>query len=257
MSSSKNKGIIGLIVLIVVVLVVVVVYGYNRAPDGINQNSSNNNINGSDTITIEGPAVNVTPENFDLGTVIYGEVAEHTFVVKNLGDEPLEILRLSTSCGCTKATIAEEDKVIAPGQSVDMLVTFDPAVHKDDTDLGDLTRIVYLKTNDPENSEVEVEINAYVIKAEQIKSITVTAKQWSFEPNPIVVKKGDYVKLEITSVDVSHGFVLPDFNIDEMLQPGKKVIVEFLADKTGTFSFFCSVLCGGGHSDMRGQLIIK
>jgi len=162
----KNKGAIGLIVLIAVILVVVVVYGYNKAPSGTKQNSSNNNININEPgiPTIEGPAVNVTPDSYDLGTVIYGEVAKHAFAVKNIGNEPLEILRLSTSCGCTKATIAEDDKIIAPGQSVDMLVTFDPAVHKDDTDLGDLTRIVYIKTNDPKNPEVEVEITANVIK---------------------------------------------------------------------------------------------
>ena len=63
--------------------------------------------------------------------------------------------------------MAKEDKVIAPGQSANLLVTFDPAVHKDDSDLGDLIRIIYVRTNDPENSEVEVEITAKVVKNNQ------------------------------------------------------------------------------------------
>lgn len=158
----KNKGIIGLIVLIAVILLIIVVYGYAKVPEGTSQDFSNNN--GSGISVIKGPAIEAAPDSHDFGTVIYGDVAEHTFIVKNLGDEPLEILRLSTSCGCTNATIAEEDKIIAPGQSVDMLVTFDPAVHKDDSDLGYVTRIVYIKTNDPANPEVEVEITAKVIK---------------------------------------------------------------------------------------------
>jgi len=155
-----------LIFAIILVLGGAILYGYLKTPD---QGSLNNNLGirgpgiPADE-TSKGPIIEVTPSSYDLGTVIYGEVAEHTFVVKNLGSQPLEILRLSTSCGCTKATIAEEDKVIAPGQSVDMLVTFDPAVHKDDMDLGDITRVVYIRTNDPKNPETEVEITAKVIK---------------------------------------------------------------------------------------------
>jgi len=158
----KNKIVISLIV-IVVILVGVIVYGYNQAPAGTNQDN-NININQTGNPISKGPLIEVTPTSYDLGIVIYGEVASHTFSVKNAGTEPLEILRLSTSCGCTKAMIAEEDKIIAPGQSVDMLVTFDPAVHEDDSDLGDIIRVVYIRTNDPKNPETEVEITANVIK---------------------------------------------------------------------------------------------
>lgn len=258
----SNKSILILIIAIIVILSGIVFYIYNKTSD---QTSDNNiNIDETEEVVIKGPAINITPERYDLGTVVYGEVASHTFVVKNLGDQPLEILKLSTSCGCTEATIAEENKIIASGQSVDMLVTFDSAVHKDDSDLGDVIRTVYIETNDPKNPEVEVEIIANVIKEEQsvikkeqLKVISITAKQWSFDPNPIKVKKGDLVRLEITSIDVAHGFALPDFNIDEVLEPGKKVSVEFLADKTGSFPFFCSISCGRGHYDMSGMLIVE
>ncbi len=39
----------------------------------------------------------------------------HTFVVKNIGDTPLKILRVKPTCGCTKA--GEHPKEIAPGKS--------------------------------------------------------------------------------------------------------------------------------------------
>ena len=68
---------------------------------------------------------------------------------------------------------------------------------------------------------------------------------------------GDLVKLNITSVDVTHGFALPDFGVNSNLEPGKTVPVEFTADKTGEFSFFCNVYCGEGHKDMKGTLIVK
>lgn len=90
-----------------------------------------------------------------------------------------------------------------------------------------------------------------------IKEIEVTAKKWEFTPNPIEVSKGDRVRLKITSIDVAHGFALPDFGVSQRLEPGKTEIVEFTADKEGSFSFFCNVFCGSGHSTMRGTLIVK
>lgn len=89
------------------------------------------------------------------------------------------------------------------------------------------------------------------------KEFVVTAKQWSFSPATIKVKKGDKVVLKITSTDVSHGFNLPTFNINETLEPGKTKTVEFVADKTGTFTFSCSVACGAGHKAMTGTLIVE
>ena len=95
------------------------------------------------------------------------------------------------------------------------------------------------------------------VKPSNVKEFTMTARQWSFDPGTITVNKGDRVKLTITSVDVDHGFALSDFKINEMLEPGKPVTVEFVADKTGTFTFYCSVPCGSGHRDMAGKLIVK
>ncbi|MDO8554409.1 MAG: cupredoxin domain-containing protein [Candidatus Micrarchaeota archaeon] len=86
--------------------------------------------------------------------------------------------------------------------------------------------------------------------------INVTAKQWEFSPNVITVKKGDNIRLMITSLDVKHGFMLPDFNINKQIEPGETTIVEFVANKTGEFDFRCSVMCGAGHMEQTGKLIV-
>lgn len=101
----------------------------------------------------------------------------------------------------------------------------------------------------PQNSELP--------PAPSIKEFTMTARQWKFDPETITVNEGDTVKLQITSVDVTHGFALSEFGINEFLEPGKTVNIEFIADKKGTFTFFCSVFCGSGHSEMKGTLIVK
>lgn len=91
----------------------------------------------------------------------------------------------------------------------------------------------------------------------EVKEFTMTAKRFEFVPNTITVSQGDRVKLTITSTDVTHGFNLPAFGINERLEPNKKVEVEFVADKTGTFTFTCSVPCGSGHGRMSGQLVVE
>lgn len=87
-----------------------------------------------------------------------------------------------------------------------------------------------------------------------VREFTLTARQFSFDPSVITVKKGEQVRLHITSIDVTHGFSIPDFGVNTTLAPNQTNTVEFTATKTGTFSFFCSVFCGSGHSGMRGTL---
>ena len=90
-----------------------------------------------------------------------------------------------------------------------------------------------------------------------VKEFTMTAKQWAFDPEVITVKKGDSVRIKIKSIDVSHGFSLPDYGFDQELEPGKEVTVEFIASKKGEFTFFCSFFCGQGHRDMKGKLVVE
>jgi len=157
-----NKKIALILVVLALSSAIIFIFNYGIFDDeGFGLKNKDNNI--MENIK-NGPLIEVDQKYYDFGIVKYGDVAKHIFKITNAGTENLEILKLSTSCGCTKASIADEDKIILPGKSVDMIVTFDPAVHKDDTDLGELHRIVYIRTNDLENNEIEVEITANVIK---------------------------------------------------------------------------------------------
>ncbi|HCR81488.1 MAG: Rhodanese domain protein [Candidatus Pacebacteria bacterium GW2011_GWB1_47_8] len=106
--------------------------------------------------------VDLTPASQDLGTVIYGDVATTEFTLTNFTSTPLTITRLSTSCGCTKATAAKMN--LEPYEATTITVTFDPAVHKDDTDLGTVTRTIYLDTDNPNFDHLTAEIRAVVVK---------------------------------------------------------------------------------------------
>ena len=89
------------------------------------------------------------------------------------------------------------------------------------------------------------------------KEFEIIAKNWDFTPSIIKVNKGDKVKLKLKSIEGVHGFALFDFNINEALEPGKEVEIEFIADKSGKFIFFCNIPCGRGHGGMNGQLIVN
>ena len=91
----------------------------------------------------------------------------------------------------------------------------------------------------------------------EFKEFRITARQFQFDPSTIEVSKGDKVRLIVTSTDVPHGIAIQEYGINERMEVGKPVTIEFTADKTGTFTAFCSVFCGSGHGNMKGKLIVK
>lgn len=107
-------------------------------------------------------SVGISPDARDLGTVVYGDVAKTEFTLTNFTPAELNITKVSTSCGCTSASVDKE--TLEPYESTVIKVSFDPAVHKDDTDLGELTRTIYIETDNPNFSQLEVSISANVLK---------------------------------------------------------------------------------------------
>ncbi|MFQ5406573.1 MAG: cupredoxin domain-containing protein [Candidatus Micrarchaeia archaeon] len=92
--------------------------------------------------------------------------------------------------------------------------------------------------------------------AMQVQEFEMIAKQWEFLPNKITVKKGVPVKIRVTSTDVTHGLSLPSFGINERLETGQTVDIEFTPQQIGEFSFTCSVFCGSGHGKMFGLITV-
>jgi cytochrome c oxidase subunit 2 len=90
-----------------------------------------------------------------------------------------------------------------------------------------------------------------------VHEIQVTLRKYEFSPGSLRVKKGEQVRLVMTAVDHEHGFKLDDFNINKKIPQGTTVIVEFTADKAGTFQFRCSSVCGLGPRGMKGTLVVE
>ncbi len=91
-----------------------------------------------------------------------------------------------------------------------------------------------------------------------INQITVYGSEFEFQPNSIQVKKGETVRLTfINAGTVEHDLVIDELNVrTQRLQPRASETIEFIADKTGTFSFYCSVE-GHRQQGMEGKLAIS
>ncbi|HSE34617.1 MAG TPA: peptidoglycan-binding protein [Candidatus Paceibacterota bacterium] len=87
--------------------------------------------------------------------------------------------------------------------------------------------------------------------------VELTAANFKFGAPEIKVKKGDRVRIELKVVDGFHDWVVDEFNAKTaQVKAGEKTTVEFVADKAGTFEYYCSV---GQHraNGMVGKLIVE
>ncbi len=90
-----------------------------------------------------------------------------------------------------------------------------------------------------------------------LKEFTVTGQNFSFTPNVINVNKGDHVKITFNNTQGFHDFKIDEFGVaaKQAKSPNTEVL-EFTADKSGTFQYYCSV---GAHRSMGmfGTLNVK
>jgi cytochrome c oxidase subunit 2 len=88
--------------------------------------------------------------------------------------------------------------------------------------------------------------------------VTATARMWSWDfkyangkTSPkLYVPVGKPVRVELVSVDVIHGFFLPDFRVKRDVVPGMSNYAWFVATRGGSYNLFCSQYCGTQHSAM-------
>lgn len=89
------------------------------------------------------------------------------------------------------------------------------------------------------------------------RTFTVEGSNFSFSLKQMKVKKGDTVKVIFTNKDGFHDWSLDEFGVaTKQIPAGQSETVEFVADKAGTFEYYCSV---GEHrkNGMVGKLIVE
>ena len=89
------------------------------------------------------------------------------------------------------------------------------------------------------------------------KVFNIVGRNFAFSLTELRVKKGDVVSINFTSEDGFHDWTVEEFGAQTaQVATGGSASIQFIADKTGTFEYFCSI---GNHraAGMKGKLIVE
>ncbi|HSW09861.1 MAG TPA: PBP1A family penicillin-binding protein [Bacillota bacterium] len=89
-----------------------------------------------------------------------------------------------------------------------------------------------------------------------VRNIKLYAWRFQFSPSTITVNFGDKVRIHLESTDVNHGLAIPEFGVHAVVLAGRPVIVEFIAEREGSFPFYSAVFSGRHWDRMTGTLVV-
>lgn len=130
----------------------------------------------------QGAKLETKETSFDFKEIPYSKgKAKHSFEIKNIGSNDLEIANLSTSCMCTITYFQSSREmssefgmkgmtqpsswkgILKPGETGKIVIVFDPAFHGPQG-VGPISRIVSFETNDPDHPYAELAFSGTVVK---------------------------------------------------------------------------------------------
>jgi len=129
-----------------------------------------------------------------------------------------------------------------------------------------LAFLVFAQSETPENINenvvetdvtVEGETSSDTSDESNVVEIEVSGRNFSFTPSEIRVSEGDTVRIIFTSESGLHDWTLDEFGAaTARVNGGETTSVEFVANRTGTFEYYCSV---GTHRQlgMVGTFIVE
>ena len=95
------------------------------------------------------------------------------------------------------------------------------------------------------------------------KKVTVylTSQAPAFGLREFTVRQGDDVTIILTNLDkvedLTHGFAIPMYDINFVVNPQQTKSVTFKADKPGVSWVYCSNFCHALHLEMRSRMIVE
>jgi len=87
----------------------------------------------------------------------------------------------------------------------------------------------------------------------EVKAFEVEGKPFEFSVKEIKVKEGDRVRLTFKNTEGMHDLVVEGLDVrTKQIAAGESDTVEFVANKKGTFEYYCSV--GNGFHRQQGMV---
>ena len=91
--------------------------------------------------------------------------------------------------------------------------------------------------------------------------VKMTSQAPMFSLTEFKLKKGDVVTLTLTNLDkiedLTHGFAIPKYNVNFIVNPQETKSVTFIADQPGVFWCYCTHFCHALHLEMRSRMIVE
>jgi nitrous-oxide reductase len=116
-------------------------------------------------------------------------------------------------------------------------------------------------THAPDPSAIKAESEARVERHGKVVDVYMTEVRSHFRPDVVTVNQGDTVRFHITNLeqtpDATHGFGLGKYNVNLSIEPGKTANATIVADRAGSFPYYCTEFCSALHLEMMGYLLVK
>ncbi|MFG0254380.1 MAG: DUF1573 domain-containing protein [Rhodopirellula sp. JB053] len=136
---------------------------------------------------------------YDFGVMEPEEKGEHTFVIRNVGDDTLRLKVGASTCKCTVGELGTES--LEPGEQTEVKMSW--TVKTNESSFGQSAE---LRTNDPSQVAIRFEIEGQVVRQVQIVPEQVTFGETAAgEPVEFVVKVFNYLGQPMKATDVKFG----------------------------------------------------
>lgn len=181
-------------------------------------------VSASAALHAAGPVAVPAATVVDVGTTPRGETIEHSFVIANEGDAPLELTDVRPSCGCT---VARFDAVVAPGQRGEIHAEVRTTGFR-----GAIAKSITVLTNDPRNPRIQLVVKALLqtpVEVEPGYARFVTIDGSPAKPAEQTVWSPDHPDLEILEVRSPLPFVEVE-RLEGEAESGRHRLVVHLAD---------------------------
>ena len=115
------------------------------------------------------PKLSLDKMEVDMGVIYSGTKKVSRLTVKNIGNQPLKILEVTPSCGCT--TVKKLKQELKPNESDDIEISFDATGYR-----SKVEKYVSISSNDPTAQFVSVKFTADV--REELEPSTMSLLMW-------------------------------------------------------------------------------
>ena len=82
----------------------------------------------------------------------------------------------------------------------------------------------------------------------------MVASRAGFRPQIVHARKGESLRLLLTTADDEHCFALDAYRVEKRILPHKTTTLELTLDRPGSFPFYCCL--EPGNQALRGKLVV-